>query len=69
MSAAAPDPQQRELFLKLATAAEELAGQWQQAAGPSTSARAFSPSLRARVVAALLSCFELVGTALGVLIG
>jgi VIT1/CCC1 family predicted Fe2+/Mn2+ transporter len=59
VAAAEPDASKRELFLKLATAAEEQAVKWQlgsaRAAAP---ARVFIPSLRARIVARLLTRFE-----------
>ena len=52
VAAAEPDPGRRELFLKLAAAAEEQAACWRRA-DPSIPAE-FSPALRARVVARLL---------------
>jgi vacuolar iron transporter family protein len=55
VAAAETDPDKRELFTKLAAAAEEQAGKWQAGAGP---APIFSPSVRARVVALLLRHFE-----------
>jgi VIT1/CCC1 family predicted Fe2+/Mn2+ transporter len=62
VAAAEPDPKKRELFLQLATAAEEQAGTWQRVAreggAQSLPERLFTPSLRARVVAALLRHFE-----------
>jgi vacuolar iron transporter family protein len=62
VAAAETDPTRSELFLKLATAAEEQAGKWQLAArasgGASAAERVFRPSLRARIVARLLSRFE-----------
>jgi vacuolar iron transporter family protein len=60
LAAAETDAKKSELFLKLAAAAEEQAGKWQQAG----SARAalptppFLPSVRARIVARLLKHFE-----------
>jgi vacuolar iron transporter family protein len=56
VAAAEADPKKRELFLKLATAAEEQAGKWQQVlvrAGAAAPAP-FAPSVRARLVARLL---------------
>jgi VIT1/CCC1 family predicted Fe2+/Mn2+ transporter len=63
VAAAETDPRKSELFLKLATAAEEQATKWQLAAGRSaagghSSERTFTPSLRARVVAQLLTRFD-----------
>jgi vacuolar iron transporter family protein len=63
VAAAETDPSKSELFLKLAAAAEEQAEKWQlagrRAAGAAgDSARLFRPSLRARIVARLLSRFE-----------
>ena len=62
IAAAEPDPKKRELFLQLATAAEEQAGTWQRVASQGGAQRlperVFTPSLRARVVAALLRHFE-----------
>jgi vacuolar iron transporter family protein len=63
VAAAEPDPRKSELFLKLAAAAEEQAQRWQLAArragGAAGSAeRAFVPSVRARIVARLLSRFD-----------
>ena len=58
---AEPDPAKRELFLKLAAAAEEQAAKWQQATqrtAPGAHARAFVPSVRARIVARLLAHFD-----------
>jgi VIT1/CCC1 family predicted Fe2+/Mn2+ transporter len=56
VAAAEPDPKKSELFLKLASAAEEQAARWQRAAtGP---ARVFRPALRARIVARLLKRFD-----------
>jgi vacuolar iron transporter family protein len=57
------DPKKSELFLKLAAAAEEQAAKWQLAArrgsaGTAPAERAFVPSLRARIVARLLTRFE-----------
>jgi VIT1/CCC1 family predicted Fe2+/Mn2+ transporter len=63
VAAAEPDPTKSELFLTLAAAAEEQAARWQLAArrtagdkGPSE--RVFTPSVRARIVARLLSRFD-----------
>jgi vacuolar iron transporter family protein len=62
VAAAEPDPAKSELFLKLAAAAEEQASRWQLVAARSTGAapaeRVFVPSLRARIVARLLSRFD-----------
>jgi VIT1/CCC1 family predicted Fe2+/Mn2+ transporter len=62
VAAAEADPAKSALFLKLAAAAEDQAAKWQLAAqrdAPrSAAARAFVPSLRARIVARLLSRFE-----------
>ena len=59
VAAAEPDPRKRELFLKLAAAAEEQADKWQRAARPATAPeRLYAPSLRARIVARLLRRFE-----------
>jgi len=63
VAAAEPDPAKSELFLKLAAAAEEQAARWQLAArhtaGPKgPSERVFTPSVRARIVARLLSRFD-----------
>jgi vacuolar iron transporter family protein len=57
------DPSKSELFLKLAAAAEEQAVKWQLAArrgsaGTAPTERVFVPSLRARIVARLLTRFE-----------
>jgi len=49
VAAAEPDPHRRQLFLSLAAAAERQADKWR----PRTD-RTFEPSLRARVVAALV---------------
>lgn len=62
VAAAEADPAKSALFLKLAAAAEEQAARWQlaaqrDAAGP-VAARLFVPSLRARIVARLLSRFD-----------
>jgi len=51
IAAAEPDAKKRELFLKLAQAAEQQAGAWRR---PGEPARPFSPSLRARLVASLV---------------
>lgn len=63
VAAAEPHPAKAELFVKLAAAAEDQAAKWQLAARRATPAgslpaRVFVPSLRARVVAWLLSRFE-----------
>ena len=62
VAAAEADPAKSALFLKLAAAAEEQAAKWQLAAERDTpgtpEARRFVPSLRARIVARLLSRFE-----------
>ncbi|HEX8808087.1 MAG TPA: hypothetical protein VF760_03740, partial [Xanthobacteraceae bacterium] len=62
VAAAEADPAKSALFLKLAAAAEEQAGKWQLAAQRENSGaaeeRRFAPSLRARIVARLLSRFE-----------
>ena len=55
VAAAETDPRKRSLFLKLADAADEQARRW-QAGG--AAPREFHPSLRARLVARLLSRFE-----------
>jgi vacuolar iron transporter family protein len=59
VAAAETDPHKSELFLKLAAAAEEQAAKWQLAAGAAgpRRERSFVPSLRARIVARLLSRF------------
>ena len=62
VAAAEADPAKSALFLKLAAAAEEQAAKWQlaaqrDAAGPRAT-RLFVPSLRARIVARLLSRFD-----------
>ena len=57
VAAAEADPTRSALFLKLAAAAEEQAHRWELIArrnNPSTPARTFDPSLRARTVARLL---------------
>jgi len=62
VAAAETDPRRSELFVKLAAAAEEQAAKWQLAAqrgpAPAIAIRTFVPSLRARIVAQLLSRFE-----------
>jgi vacuolar iron transporter family protein len=59
VAAAEADPHKRDLFLKLADAAEEQAARWQQATGAATDTPPrFTPSLRARIVARLLHHFE-----------
>ena len=52
VAAAEPDPHKRRLFLQLGAAAEEQAAHW----GNSASLP-FAPSLRARIVARLVSRF------------
>ncbi len=53
---AEPDARKRELFLKLAAAAEEQANHWQRGAPGATNTppRIFRPSPRARIVASLV---------------
>jgi len=62
VASAEADPKKRELFLKLAAAAEQQARKWQRVGAGSGAATApeptFSPSLRARIVAWLLRRFE-----------
>ncbi len=63
VAAAEPDPAKRDLFLKLAAAAEGQAERWQllrqrQLAGATDPTPPFTPSLRARIVASLLSHFQ-----------
>ena len=61
VAAAEADPRKSELFLKLAAAAEEQAAKWQAAAARAagdSAPRTFTPSLRARIVARLLSRFD-----------
>jgi len=62
VAAAEADPAKSALFLKLAAAAEEQATKWQLAAQRDTpgaaETRLFVPSLRARIVARLLSRFD-----------
>jgi len=58
VAAAEPDPRKRGLFLKLAAAAEEQADKWQALAAGDAPKRLYAPSLRARIVARLLSRFE-----------
>jgi VIT1/CCC1 family predicted Fe2+/Mn2+ transporter len=62
VAAAEPDPRKSQLFLRLAAAAEEQAAKWRQAAqrsgAPALPERIFQPSLRARIVARLLSRFD-----------
>jgi vacuolar iron transporter family protein len=63
VAAAETDPRKSALFLKLAAAAEEQAAKWQLAArraggAASAAERTFRPSVRARIVARLLSRFE-----------
>jgi VIT1/CCC1 family predicted Fe2+/Mn2+ transporter len=52
LAGAEPDPSKRELFLKLAAAAEQQAGNWTRA---DAAPRTFTPALRARIVARLVS--------------
>ena len=56
VAAAEPDPHHRQLFEQLAEAAEDQAQRWQESAqrGGTTTALAFRPSTRARVVARLV---------------
>lgn len=56
VAAAEPDPRNRELFLKLAAAAEEQAACWRRR--DPRIADHYSPNLRARIVARLLRRFE-----------
>jgi vacuolar iron transporter family protein len=62
VAAAEPDPAKRTLFLKLAAAAEEQAAKWELAAARGSAGaavrRSFTPTLRARIVARLLSRFD-----------
>ncbi len=60
VAAAEPDPNKRDLFLKLAAAAEVQAAKWQQLnqRQPGATFPEFTPSLRARIVARLLEHFE-----------
>jgi len=61
VAAAESDPEKSDLFLKLAAAAEEQAIRWQAVAARAPGAgayRPFRPSLRARIVARLLSRFD-----------
>ncbi|HLJ39076.1 MAG TPA: VIT1/CCC1 transporter family protein [Steroidobacteraceae bacterium] len=62
VAAAESDPRKRRLFEQLASAAEEQASRWEQAAARGTEqpprARSFTPALRARIVAQLLHRFE-----------
>ncbi|MBV9345982.1 MAG: VIT1/CCC1 transporter family protein [Gammaproteobacteria bacterium] len=60
VAAAEADLTKRELFLKLAGAAEEQAGKWQQSLARAGSAEppVFAPSRRARLVARLLRHFD-----------
>jgi vacuolar iron transporter family protein len=59
VAAAEPDPHKRRLFEQLAAAAGEQAQRWEQVAARSSALppRAFTPSLRARIVARLLRHF------------
>jgi vacuolar iron transporter family protein len=54
IAAAEPDARKRDLFVKLAQAAEQQAGTWSRGGAPP---RTFSPSLRARLVARLVRAF------------
>ncbi|HEX6398406.1 MAG TPA: VIT1/CCC1 transporter family protein, partial [Steroidobacteraceae bacterium] len=56
VAAAEPDPKNRELFVKLAAAAEEQAACWRRR-DPGIADH-YSPNLRARIVARLLRHFE-----------
>ncbi len=61
VAAAEADPKKSDLFLKLAAAAEEQAARWQLATRRDTAGggeRVFVPSVRARIVARLLSRFD-----------
>jgi vacuolar iron transporter family protein len=63
VAAAEPDPDKRRLFEQLAAAAEDQARRWEQVAarpgaGGGAAPRAFTPALRARIVARLLRHFE-----------
>ena len=61
VAAAEPDEHRRRLFEQLALAAEEQAARWEQAAARGAAGaahRAFTPSMRARIVARLLERFE-----------
>jgi len=55
VAAAEPDPHKRRLFEQLGAAAEEQAAHWERAS--SSTAQAFTPSLRARIVARLVGRF------------
>jgi vacuolar iron transporter family protein len=65
VAAAEPDARKRNLFLQLASAAEEQAAKWEvsprrtatREVTPLASKRVFTPSLRARIVARLLVHF------------
>ena len=67
VAAAEPDPRKRNLFLQLAAAAEEQAAKWEGAGvrdaiavpspPPAAPKHTFTPSLRARIVAQLLTYF------------
>lgn len=57
VAATESDPRKRELFLRLADAAEEQATKWQLSQGAAAAAPQFTPSLRARIVAALVRRF------------
>jgi hypothetical protein len=61
VAAAEPDEHRRRLFEQLALAAEAQAARWEQAAARGAAGaahRAFTPSMRARIVARLLERFE-----------
>jgi vacuolar iron transporter family protein len=61
VAGAEPDPKKRELFLKLATAAEQQAARWlllRAQQQPAAAIPVFTPALRARIVARLLAHFE-----------
>lgn len=55
LAAAEPDPRKQQLFHSLAATAERQAVRWEKLGA---TGRHFSPSLRARIVAALLGYFE-----------
>ena len=58
LAAIEADPRKRQLFEALAQAADHQAGTWKKSLGTSTGDEAaFRPSLRARIVAALLDAF------------
>ena len=62
LAAAEPDPHKQRLFTQLAAAADEQAAKWEASprnaqSAAHAAARAFTPSARARIVAALLRLF------------